>query len=104
MACVRHQPLPYVPASLTDADYTVAIQAVIDRTAQAREYTDGVSLASYVSSTDPQWAAEAAAFVAWRDAVWRYAYGELAKIQTGQRAQPSVAHIVAELPAIALPG
>jgi len=51
----------------------------------------------------PQWAAEAAAFAAWRDAVWTYAYAELAKVQAGQRAQPTVTDLIAELPAIIWP-
>lgn len=92
-------PLP-VPAQ---DDYTSAIQSVIDAAARSRNYTDGVSLASYVASTVPGWAAEAQAFVAWRDAVWFYVYNELAKVLTGQRAQPSIAELISELPAIVWP-
>lgn len=85
------------------SDYSNAIQAVIDQTAQAHEYADGVTLASYVASTVPQWAAQALAFVAWRDAVWAYAYAQLAAVQGGLRSQPSVAVLVSELPVIAWP-
>lgn len=80
-----------------------AIQGHIDTTAQTRSYDSGVTCASYVGSSVPAWAAEAQAFTAWRDAVWAHAYSELAKVQSGERAQPSVAEIIGELPAISWP-
>lgn len=85
------------------ARFEAAIQEYVDETAKARGYRDGFALAGYATSTIPAWAAEAAAFVAWRDAVWVYAYDELAKVQAGERAQPAVAEIVGELPAIQWP-
>ncbi|MBA2125065.1 hypothetical protein DLM45_02340 [Hyphomicrobium methylovorum] len=91
------------PSAPTQDDYKDAVQAHIDAAARSRNYADGVSLASYVASTVPGWAAEAQAFVAWRDAVWFYAYSELAKVLTGQRAQPSIAEFISELPAIVWP-
>lgn len=90
-------PLPPLEA------YSAAIQAHIDGTAQSRQYADGFALASYVNSTVPTWAAEATTFVAWRDQVWVYAYTELAKVQSGARPQPSIAELIAELPAITWP-
>ncbi|HEV7337009.1 MAG TPA: hypothetical protein VGO06_13640 [Bosea sp. (in: a-proteobacteria)] len=84
-------------------DYRRAIQSHVDATPQQRAYDSGVTCSSYVNSTNPTWAAEAAAFVAWRDAVWAYAYTELAKVEGGTRPQPSVADIVAELPAMVWP-
>ncbi|MDH7787635.1 hypothetical protein QBD01_003662 [Ochrobactrum sp. 19YEA23] len=85
------------------AQYRAAIQSLIDRTANERQYDDGNSLASYVNSTVPEWAAEAQAFVAWRDQIWSYALGELEKVQTGQREQPSSGDFLAELPAFEWP-
>ncbi len=85
-------------------DFRRAIQAHVDATAQARSYDSGVTCSSYVNSTNEAWAAEAATFVAWRDAVWAHAYAELAKVESGQRGQPSVADIINELPAIGWPG
>jgi hypothetical protein len=97
------EPEPFVePASAID-DYRAAIQAHVDATARARNYDSGLTCASYVGSTNPAWAAEAAAFVPWRDAVWVYAFAELDKVQNGQRPQPSIAEIIAELPAIVWP-
>lgn len=83
--------------------FRVAIQAHVDATAQSRRYDNGVSLASYVNSTVPQWAAEATAFVAWRDAVWAYSYAELDKVLNEEREQPTVEDFLAELPAISWP-
>jgi hypothetical protein len=94
---------PYVPLPPTLADYESAIQAIVDATAKEKLFRDGVTLASYVTSTDPAWSAEAQAFVAWRDAVWRYAYAELAKVQTGQREQPTVEDFLAEIDPITWP-
>lgn len=93
--------IAFTPPSL--ADYENAIQAHVDGAARSKQFRDGVTLASYVASTNSQWAGEAGAFVAWRDAVWGYAYAELAKVQAGQRAQPTVTEVLAELPAIAWP-
>lgn len=94
---------PYEPPAPTPEIYAAKIQEHIDATARARGYADAVACASYASSTSPAWAAEAAALIAWRDAVWLYAYQELAKVQAGQRQAPTVAAFLAELPAIAWP-
>lgn len=91
------------PAPITVDDFRRAIQAHIDATAQQRSYDSGVTCSSYVGSANPAWAAEAGAFVAWRDAVWAYAYTELPKVQAGQRPQPSVEAFIAELPAMTWP-
>jgi hypothetical protein len=85
------------------ADYQTAIVAMLDAAAQSRRYDNGLSLSTYTGSTNPTWAAEAQAYVAWRDAVWAYAYAELDKVMTGERAQPSVEGFLAELPVPAWP-
>lgn len=87
----------------TATDYANAIQAHVDTTAKAKGYADGVALAGYSTSTIPAWSAEAQAFIAWRDAVWIYAYTELAKVQAGQREAPTIAGIIGELPSIVWP-
>ncbi|OOO22689.1 hypothetical protein [Agrobacterium pusense] len=88
---------------VTIAAYENAIQNVVDSTAREKQFRDGVTLASYTSSTKPNWASEAQAFVAWRDNVWSYAYGELAKVQAGQREQPTVEQFLTEITPIAWP-
>ncbi len=91
------------PEPPTLADYEDAIQAMVDATAKEKLFRDGVTLASYTASTNPQWAAEAAAFVGWRDQIWAHAYAELAKVQAGLREQPTVNDFLSELPAIVWP-
>ena len=87
----------------TITDYENAIQNLVDETAREKQFRDGVTLASYIGSTISKWAAEAQAFVAWRDNVWSYAYGELAKVQAGQREQPTVEQFLTEIAPIAWP-
>lgn len=102
------EPLPAEPAPEpqlpTIDDYRRAIQAHIDATARQYSYDSGVTCASYVNSTNAAWAGEATAFVAWRDTVWAYAYAELAKVQAGEREQPTVETILSELPAMTWSG
>jgi hypothetical protein len=81
-------------------DYKCAVQAHLDAAAQSRLYTDGNSLATYTASTNPQWAAEATAFVAWRDAVWAQVYGMWA---SPPDPVPTPAEVVAGLPVIEWP-
>lgn len=84
-------------------DYRKAAQAHIDAVAGTRNYDSGASMAGYVSSSVPSWADEAAAFVAWRDAVWVYIFAQLEAVLQGQRSQPTPAELVAEIPAIEWP-
>lgn len=91
---VEYSPPPPVP---TLADYTTAITGMLDAKAKERRYDNSVSIATYVTSSNPQWMAEAEAFVAWRDQIWAYCYSELAKVQAGQRTQPTVADFLTEL-------
>lgn len=84
-------------------DYKLAIVAMLDSKAQERRYDGAVSISTYVGSTNPQWAAEAQAYVAWRDRVWTYAYAELDKVLAGQRPQPTVADLLGELPDMVWP-
>lgn len=91
------------PAPATLDDFRHAIQAHIDVTAQERGYDSGVTCSSYVGSTNPAWAAEAAALIAWRDSVWAHAYAELAKVEGGLREQPTIEAILSEIPAMIWP-
>ncbi|MFD1197364.1 hypothetical protein ACFQ3K_03350 [Brucella gallinifaecis] len=77
--------------------FRLEIQAMIDAKASERQYDSGATLASYVNSTIPEWATEAQAFVAWRDAVWLHALAELDKVQNGERDQPTVEAFLSEL-------
>lgn len=83
--------------------YRRAIAAHVEAAAVARGYDSGVSCASYASSTNPAWRAEAEAFVAFRDAVWAKAFALLGAVGAGKRPAPSLADLITELPAIAWP-
>lgn len=85
------------------ARYEAAIQQHIDGASQGRGYRDGFALAGYVASGVAQWAAEAQAFVVWRDAVWLHAHAELAKVTAGARTVPGMEEFIGELPAIVWP-
>lgn len=93
------EPEPIVPPPTID-DYKAAVQSHLDAAAQSRLYTDGNSLATYTASTNPQWAAEAQAFVAWRDAVWQQVYAMWA---SPPDPVPTPEEVVAGLPVIEWP-
>lgn len=83
--------------------YKGAVQRLLDATAQARGYDGILAACSYYGSTIAKFRAEANACIAWRDAVWAYCYDQLAKVQAGDIAQPSIDEFIASLPAIAWP-
>lgn len=87
------------PEPLTAADYTAAIDAHVEGTARGKGYNGAAHMAGYVSSSVPIWAAEAAAFVAWRDAVWLAAFEVLEKVKAGVISPPSIDDLVSGLPA-----
>jgi hypothetical protein len=99
---LQQEPMP-PEISFSLADFEEAVQAVVDLAAREKQFRDGVTLSSYVASTDPKWAEEARVFVAWRDKVWGYCYQELEKVRAGGRAQPTIEGFLAELPSIAWP-
>jgi hypothetical protein len=84
------------------AAMTAAIDATVEATARSRSYNSAAHLASYVASTVPAWAAEAQAFVAWRDGVWVTAIAALTAAQATGVA-PTQAALLASLPQIAWP-
>lgn len=94
---------PPAQVNTTVDDYANAVSWKIETVAQERGYSSAVACASYVNSTIPAWAAEAAEFLAWRDRVWVFVYAQMALAQSGQRQQPSVAALVAELPVMTWP-
>lgn len=79
------------------AQLVAAVDAHVEDRARAMGYNSAAHLASYVSSTIPGWAAEAAAFVAWRDAVWIAAYQQQAEAEVSGQ-MPTAAQLIAALP------
>ncbi|WP_019573369.1 hypothetical protein [Curvibacter lanceolatus] len=82
------------------ADASATLEAKVDAVAAAWGYKDGATLASWATSAVKAWAADAKAFVAWRDAVWTAYLAAAAKIQSGKSDLPaSAADLLATLPA-----
>jgi hypothetical protein len=79
------------------------IQMQIDAVAQAKEYQDGVSCASYAASSNLQWSQQAQAFILWRDSVWTYAYNLLALYSQNSEPLPSAQDVINGMPAIDWP-
>lgn len=73
-----------------------AVQAHLDDTARQRGYDTADRCASYANSTNPTWAAEAAAFISWRDACWAYMFGLTPPY-------PTVTELLAALPVMEWP-
>ena len=81
-----------------------AVEDHVEETAQSRDYSSAVSLASYTASTREPWAAEAQAFVAWRDDVWEYVFARLAAVESGEDEPPESAEtFTQDLPAMVWP-
>lgn len=96
----RDEAWVYAP---TEHDYVMAVQGVLDSKAQERRYDNILSACSYGTSTVPTFAAEGQACVAWRDAVWAQCYSDLAKVQAGEMAQPTIEDFLASLPTLTWP-
>ncbi len=99
---------PATPADLVSAlptldDYQRAVQRHVDAAAKSRGYDSAATCASYITSTVPLWAAEATAFVDWRDAVWVAVLARMAGVQAGQEPAPSIADLIADLPVLDWP-
>lgn len=95
-------PAPQPPSAV--ATFTASIDAHVDAAARAWSYNSADSLASYKASTVPQWAAEASAFIAWRDAVWVEALATMAAVQAGTSPMPSTPEaFIAGLPPLIRP-
>ena len=98
-----YKPPPPPPVERVLAELQAGISAHVNRVARGRGYDDGVSCASYAASTVPLWAAEAAAFIAWRDAVWSAVLDGLESVQSGKTPMPVLQDIIAALPVIEWP-
>lgn len=85
------------------AGFTADVQRHLDTTARARGYDGILSLCSYAASDQLRFGAEGKAGVAWRDAVWAACYEIVDAVRAGQRPVPTLAELIAELPAIDWP-
>jgi len=88
----------------TKEAFRLAVDAHVDATAQSKGYNSAAHCASYVASTHAPWAAEATAFVAWRDQVWLFVFQQLALVEAGTIPAPtSPQELIDTLPAIQWP-
>lgn len=81
---------------------TDAVQHVLDAKAQELNYDSCLSVCSYIDTGVPKFDAEGRAFRAWRSAVWAKGYEILAQVQSGQRAIPTEAELISELPKLVI--
>jgi len=79
-----------------------AIQQLLDATAQKYGYDHIVSAVSYQGDAIEEWAAEGAAFFAWRSACWAKAKEIQDGVLQGDPV-PTVAEVLAQMPALGLP-
>jgi hypothetical protein len=85
------------------AEFAAKIQARLDAFARTRNYDGILSACTYVTSTNPKFAAEGQYCVQVRDATWAKCYEVLNEVQSGQRPMPSWKELEAELPALEWP-
>lgn len=95
--------LPAILPPPTMRDFVMAVQVVLDAKAQERGYDGILSACTYADDTNSKFAAEGAACKAWRSAVWAQCYADLAAVQAGTMAQPTVAAFIASLPQLTWP-
>jgi enamine deaminase RidA (YjgF/YER057c/UK114 family) len=92
------------PPAPVEADFVAAAQNLMDTGAQSLGYDNILSLASYLNSSNATFKAQAAAGIAWRDAVWTEGYTILAAIKAGTTTAPATtAAFVALLPTVTWP-
>ncbi|MCQ1766117.1 hypothetical protein NOJ28_11280 [Neorhizobium galegae] len=83
--------------------YKLAFDHHLDAVAAERQYDNRLTIVSYEGSTKPQWAAEAAAYIAWRDAALDYMFDQLAAVQAGEIAPPTIEEFIGGITPIAWP-
>ena len=97
---VAQDPPPPTADQITAAR-VAAVQAHMDAAAAARGYDDIKTAVTYADEPAiPRFQAEGQAFRAWRSLVWAHCYQVLDDVQSGRRAIPSEADLIAELPAL----
>lgn len=87
----------------SEAGYVAAVQNLLDTTAQTRHYDNILSACTYAGSSVQKFHDEGIACRDWRAAVWAKCYDLLAQVQAGTLAQPTVAELLAMLPAMSWP-
>ena len=89
-------------ALLMAAPYSDAVQSMLDSAAQARAYDGILSMVSYAGDAHPKFGPEGAAAEAWRTKCWAKCYEIIAAVESGARPMPTVAELLAEMPALVI--
>ena len=82
----------------TIAGFQNAIQESLDNFAKTRNYDNILSLCSYATSTNPQFATEGQRGVTLRDQCWNIGYQIVADVKNGSRQIPTIEEVLAEMP------
>ena len=100
-------PQPEPRPQLTDEEKQQLIvdceQAYLDEFARTRNYDSIFTACTYATSTNPKFAQEGRYAVQARDEVWAKCYQILGEYLAGQRPEPTLQDVLAELPALAWP-
>lgn len=79
-------------------ELNTAIINLLDIKAAEKNYTNAVSLTSYINSTNSVWKSEAEKFTKWRDEVYLYAYDIYLKIEKNNITEVNVSDFVKNAP------
>jgi hypothetical protein len=85
------------------AGYKAAFDAHLDAVAQERQYDNRLTIVAYLSSTNPAWAAEAEAFIGWRDTCLGKMFELLAAVEAGEIQPPTIDQFISAMPVIGWP-
>lgn len=88
--------------AITVADYISAMEGMYDAKARERHYDNRYTCALRAGYAGP-FQAEGAAFALWMDTCNALGYLIMAEVQAGTRPQPTIAALLAELPALTWP-
>lgn len=92
-------PLPAPTFAQATASLSADVQAWLDTTAQGNDYDSLVNCISFLNSTVAQYAGDAAAALAWRDAVWpAYYQWQQSALANPPATFPTSAEVIAQLP------
>ena len=83
-------------------EYKDIVKMHIEHKSHEKNYDNSMSCASYANSTNETWAAEASAFIAWRDSMWDYAIAIQEQAQQGGEV-PTREQFVSGFPSIVWP-
>lgn len=95
-------PIPSITEP-TVHNYIIAIQIMLDSTAQEKGYDSILSACTYANSVVPKFKAEGQACVEWRDNVWYTCHNLLSKLEAGEIAKPTIQEVLQSMPDIQWP-